>query len=37
MKTYCTRRVVYAITSLPAAKLDPAALLQLARDQKWIR
>ena len=32
MKTYCTRQVIYAITSLPAAKLDPAALLQLSRD-----
>lgn len=32
MKTYCTRQVIYAITSLPATKLDPAALLQLARD-----
>ena len=32
MKTYCTRQIIYAITSLPAAKLDPAALLQLSRD-----
>ena len=32
LKTYCTREVIYAITSLPADKLDPAALLQLARD-----
>lgn len=32
LKTYCTRQVIYAITSLPADKLDPAALLQLARD-----
>jgi hypothetical protein len=32
MKTYCTREVIYAITSLPPDKLDPAALLQLARD-----
>jgi len=34
MKTYCTRQVIYAITSLPAGKLEPAALLQLARD-RW--
>jgi hypothetical protein len=32
MKTYCTRQVIYAITSLPAEKLEPAALLQLSRD-----
>jgi hypothetical protein len=32
MKTYCTQQVIYAITSLPAARLDPAVLLQLARD-----
>jgi hypothetical protein len=32
MKTYCTRQIIYAITSLPAANLDPAALLQFARD-----
>lgn len=32
MKTHCTRDVIYAITSLPADRLDPAALLQLARD-----
>jgi hypothetical protein len=31
-KTYCTRQLVYAITSLPPEKLDPAALLQLSRD-----
>lgn len=31
-KTYCTRQVIYAITSLPADKLDPATLLQLAQD-----
>jgi predicted transposase YbfD/YdcC len=31
MKTYCTRQVIYAITSLPAVKLDATALLQLAR------
>ena len=31
-KTYCSREVIYAITSLPAAKLHPAALLQLSRD-----
>ena len=28
----CSREVIYAITSLPADKLAPAALLQLARD-----
>jgi hypothetical protein len=32
MKTYCSRQVIYAITSLPPEKLDPAALLQLSRD-----
>lgn len=32
MKTYGTREVIYAITSLPHDRLDPAALLQLARD-----
>ena len=32
LKTYCSREVIYAITSLPAGKLDPAALLQLSRD-----
>lgn len=32
MKTHCTRDVIYAITSLPADRLEPAALLQLARD-----
>lgn len=32
MKTYCSREVIYAITSLPSEKLDPAALLQLSRD-----
>lgn len=32
MKTWCARQVIYAITSLPPDKLDPAALLQLARD-----
>ena len=31
-KTLCTREVIYAITSLPADKLDAKALLQLARD-----
>ena len=31
-KDRCSREVVYAITSLPAGKLDPAALLQLSRD-----
>lgn len=32
MKTYCTRQVIYAITSLPVDKLEPAGLLQLSRD-----
>lgn len=32
LKDRCTREVVYAITSLPADKLDPAHLLQLSRD-----
>ena len=32
MKTYCSREVIYAITSLPHKNLDPAALLQLSRD-----
>lgn len=32
MKTCCTRQVIYAITSLPADKLDPNDLLQLSRD-----
>ncbi len=32
LKDRCSREVIYAITSLPADKLDPAALLQLARD-----
>ena len=31
-KTYCSREVAYAITSLPAEQLDAARLLQLARD-----
>jgi len=31
-KTYCTRDVIYAITSLPSEKLEAASLLQLARD-----
>ena len=31
-KTYCSREVIYAITSLPADKLAPANLLQLSRD-----
>ena len=31
-KTWCTREVAYAITSLPLDKLDPAALLALSRD-----
>jgi hypothetical protein len=32
MKTYCSRQVIYAITSLPVEKLDPDALLKLSRD-----
>lgn len=32
LKDRCTREVIYAITSLPADKLDPASLLQLSRD-----
>lgn len=32
LKDRCSREVIYAITSLPAGKLDPAALLQLSRD-----
>ena len=32
LKDRCSREVIYAITSLPPAKLDPANLLQLARD-----
>lgn len=32
MKTYCSREVIYAITSLPPEKLNPRALLQLSRD-----
>lgn len=32
MKACCTRQVIYAITSLPADKLEPASLLQLSRD-----
>lgn len=35
LKDRCSREVVYAITSLPADKLAPAALLQLARDH-WL-
>lgn len=35
LKDRCTREVIYAITSLPPAKLDPANLLQLARDH-WL-
>ena len=31
-KTYCSREVIYAITSLPVDKLTPENLLQLARD-----
>lgn len=32
LKDRCSREVIYAITSLPADKLDPAALLKLSRD-----
>ena len=32
LKTYCSREVIYAITSLAPEKLDPQALLQLSRD-----
>jgi predicted transposase YbfD/YdcC len=32
LKDRCSREVIYAITSLPANKLDPASLLQLSRD-----
>lgn len=32
LKDRCSREVIYAITSLPAGKLDPAALLRLSRD-----
>lgn len=32
LKDRCSREVIYAITSLPAEKLDPARLLQLSRD-----
>ena len=32
LKTYCTCQVIYAITDLPADRLDAAALLKLARD-----
>ena len=32
MADRCSREVIYAITSLPPGKLDPAALLKLARD-----
>ena len=31
-KDHCSREVIYAITSLAGAKLDPAALLKLSRD-----
>lgn len=31
-KTYCTREVAYAITSLPAERLDPPGLLKLSRE-----
>jgi hypothetical protein len=32
LKDRCSREVIYAITSLPTDKLDPAYLLQLSRD-----
>lgn len=32
LKDRCSRQVIYAITSLPPGKLEPAALLQLSRD-----
>ena len=32
LKDRCTREIIYAITSLPTDKLDPARLLQLSRD-----
>jgi len=32
MKAYCSREVIYAITSLSPEKLAPQALLQLSRD-----
>jgi hypothetical protein len=32
MKTYCTRQVIFAITSLPVDKLVPDDLLQLSRE-----
>ena len=32
LRTHCSREVIYVITSLPADKLAPAGLLQLARD-----
>jgi hypothetical protein len=32
MKAFCTRQVVYAITSIPPGSMDAAALLTLARD-----
>ena len=32
LKDRCSREVIYAITSLPVDKLEPAALLQLSRD-----
>jgi predicted transposase YbfD/YdcC len=32
LRTHCSREVIYAITSLPADKLAPKHLLQLARD-----
>lgn len=31
-KTLCSRQVIYAITSIPDAMMDEAALLKLARD-----
>jgi len=32
LKDRCSRQVIYAITSLPLDKLEPATLLQLSRD-----
>jgi predicted transposase YbfD/YdcC len=31
-RTFCTRQVIYAITSIPAGMMDEAALAALARD-----
>ena len=32
LKTYCTREVIYAITSVPRDQLAPARLLKISRD-----